>query len=303
MGLPVKGIKNNVFKTQSGLAYLKGLSDKELEKLLGPKGFAAYKDGLLSLEDFLGHKSSPLWGESVYQRSVKQALTGPEAGLKPSYKIPELKNPNPAKKAGAVPDISDLIKKGGAAFDPKLFKAFDFDSGTKWIKAQFESWLHGLPSAERAALKTYTGGTYTQINSPLRTYRQNLDPSKLDPHIRDLIENLDKAYKRPEARIAEDIVLWRGTNWDEVYNNAEKMIGAVVSDPAFVSTTVSKGSAFGGNVVMKIYARAGTHGIGVQPISNFHHEAEILLPRNSRFKIIGVQRQGHQAIVEMELLP
>jgi SPP1 gp7 family putative phage head morphogenesis protein len=52
------------------------------------KGYELYKRGELKLEDFVGLKRDPLWGENFYQLSVKKALAG--EGAFPAQIIPNI---------------------------------------------------------------------------------------------------------------------------------------------------------------------------------------------------------------------
>lgn len=63
---------------QSGESAFNKLSESDKRAVLGDAGYQAWKDGAVSLQDFIGRRDSPDWGLSFYRRSLVEIL-GPKA--------------------------------------------------------------------------------------------------------------------------------------------------------------------------------------------------------------------------------
>lgn len=144
-----------------------------------------------------------------------------------------------------------------------------------------------VASEELSALTSYTGSGYRTINGALR------GTAPFTANVRDEIDALDQLFER--ARLSEAATLYRGVgpNMVERYRAAGLRFGSVITDPAFMSTSLSKNAARQfqaeqeGAYFIRILAPAGARGLNVERVSSFgEEEREILLARGQRLKVI-----------------
>lgn len=100
---------------------------------------------------------------------------------------------------------------------------------------------------------------------------------------------------------------------------AAKILGTTPTEYGFMSTGVAKGSGFSGEIKLNIYAPKGTKMAYVEPFSAFGdgagkswdgvskqssigYEAEMLMQRNTQFRVIKVEKQGSQWYIDMEVI-
>lgn len=163
-----------------------------------------------------------------------------------------------------------------------------------------------LTQAEKNSVKNYAYTSHSTINAGLRndwnTNFRNIpdDPETID-RFKAEITNLDRVMET--SYLSENLTLYRGAkNSDLSINNlkiedAQKLVGQTIQDKGFVSTSLQKSFAEQGfegdpaNITVQIgftiKAPKGAHGIDINglKLSNYAEEQEILLNRNSKFKI------------------
>ena len=100
---------------------------------------------------------------------------------------------------------------------------------------------------------------------------------------------------------------------------AAKILGTTPTEYGFMSTGVARGSGFSGEIKLNIYAPKGTKMAYVEPFSAFGHgdgknwdgireqssigyEAEMLLQRNTKFRVIKVEKSGSQWYIDLEVI-
>jgi hypothetical protein len=148
--------------------------------------------------------------------------------------------------------------------------------------------------AEKEALKTYTGGSYSTINRCLRGI------GDCPPHIVKTIDDASKGM-RP---LTKSVKVFRGSGWgafglSEHYttltsDNVEAMrkkVGTTVREPGFLSTSVNPTKSFGGPIRIEVFAPEGTPAAYVKSISLHPSEDELLLEHNLEYKIVEVIKQ------------
>lgn len=156
--------------------------------------------------------------------------------------------------------------------------------------------LKNLPNDQRDAIELYTSNYYEVMNPGLRSGENENDLSHLSESDQAAVKSIDAAIK--DFELKEPIEVWRGSSAALLggvtdIGQLKGMIGATVYDQAFVSTSVKKGSAFGGSIVYKILVPAGkNHGAYISEISQFKGEREFLLKRNSPLRIVAVGDAG-----------
>jgi len=167
------------------------------------------------------------------------------------------------------------------------------------LQANMVSATTPLTAPQRASLKYYTSNNYTKINSCLR-FNTGCTP-QIKAHIKNGTDGM-----RPTT---QNLTTFRGTGLAAFgVNNIselEGMVGKTVTEPGFSSTSISPGSAFGGQVAMQIEIPAGTMGSYVGNISHYKSEKEFLLPPGTKFRILEVKPAsgGHKALVRVEVVP
>jgi hypothetical protein len=137
-----------------------------------------------------------------------------------------------------------------------------------------------LTAAQLRALKTYTGSSYSQINSTLRNGISGT-------HWEEVFRDMD-AGMRP---IPSDVTLIRRTGYDAFggIKDFTGMEGQSFADPGYLSTAVREG-VWHGSIEMEIHAPAGTMGRYVNPFSSHKGEMEVILGRDTEFLIEKVER-------------
>lgn len=149
-------------------------------------------------------------------------------------------------------------------------------------------------TAEKKAFYDYSYQGDEAINKKLR-FNQDLDYPDLKPaqtpERRDAnIAHLDAVMAR--SSVPTNIQVNRGFSNPELISRMQAGLpleGAVFKDQGFVSTAVSTGSAFGQTITARIRVPKGSKGTYMAQMARKEYEAEteLLLPRNSHFKITG----------------
>lgn len=154
--------------------------------------------------------------------------------------------------------------------------AYQAQTGQKWTKAQHDALY-----------------SYTYASGSMNNYLRN--EAGADTSTKQKIIDAQSAMQP----LQHDHLLGRGTGWSAVppefrgWPEAQGMVGKTISDPAFLSTSVTGSHhGFSGHVVWIIEAPAGTMGAFVDDFSKFHGEAEMLLAAGTQLKILGVEQYG-----------
>jgi 2'-5' RNA ligase len=165
---------------------------------------------------------------------------------------------------------------------------------------------HGLWSAKsKSSIQAYTGSTYSSINCCLRG-KCSCTPSATT-HAKNITEGM-----RP---IPQNVKVFRGSDWSpfNLYgnNNAnaaelQKRTGQLMTDPGFMSTSISKSGKFGGSVTYEIDLPAGTPAAWAYPVSSHKTEQELILGAGLKYRIKEVlpPTGGHYTtLVRLEVVP
>lgn len=152
-----------------------------------------------------------------------------------------------------------------------------------------KAWPPPWTSAQRSALKQYTGASYQTINGCLR----GLKPCS--PVIKMTIENIKNAMK-PST---DNIVVYRKTNanafgvehttagLDTLHDKLSELVGKTFEDQGVISTSITNG-VWSGIIRMEIEVPKGAKIAWVKRISNHTHENELVLMPGTRFEVISV---------------
>lgn len=197
----------------------------------------------------------------------------------------------------------------------------------------------GATQEERYAAWDYTAGS-GKFNRPLRGYEGSWYNNKGVGNVPlnyegagEEIEALTNLIER--TTLPQDTWLQRGVDTDglagflkvpeDVLNNATEeelqqlLLGKEVSDEAFMSCGSSKGAGFSGNI-LNVYCPEGTQALYCEPFSyygrgamsadwdgisdqsSFGGELETLIQRNTRYRIVKVEKQGYRIYLDIDVV-
>jgi hypothetical protein len=134
---------------------------------------------------------------------------------------------------------------------------------------------------EKAALKSYTGSGYLDLNKATKTLRTGIG----DPDTK-ILAGLDSAFAR--ASLQDDLLVYRGIDdiaWGSFFGDAK--VGDLVTDHGYVSTTINPKLGWSTHQI-EIRLNKGASAIPVAPLSLHQTELEIVLARNAQFRIIEI---------------
>lgn len=187
-----------------------------------------------------------------------------------------------------------------------------------WGKNQNVGLVKTITDAEKWAIASYTDGTDEVVNTYLRGGERNVgwkgqpkytadyetgDSDKSRP-LSTLVADLDNVMKR--STVPEDVTVFRVAKFpDDVVKSMKP--GSVFSDNGFVSTTLTSKQAnifakrVQANTHMEIGVPQGAHAVftGSKVGGAYQSEAELLLARGAKFKIVSNDGQGN---IRMELI-
>jgi len=137
-------------------------------------------------------------------------------------------------------------------------------------------YIDELTNKKKNILKYYTGSGYLEIN-------KSLNDGKISPKISTYISVIDEIFKNVPP-LDKSIIVYRGIKSD-------KKIEEDFKSPAYISTSSDKINAITFKkkmpcCLLEIYIPKGSHVLPLRFISDIPVENEILLPRNSCFKIM-----------------
>jgi hypothetical protein len=180
----------------------------------------------------------------------------------------------------------------------KQLSGDDFGSYTGAMKPQIDQANQDLTSfyppenyddAELDAIKTYTEGSYYDINEKLASLPRGIAANKIQPEFDgdtrpQMIASLDSALAKSKTPI--DILTYAGLNSD--FDPTSLVAGSTFAFKGFRSTSLNPSNIFNGDtvMVMQIRAKAGSKGMYLDDFSATPGDQEFLLPRGSKIKIL-----------------
>lgn len=170
------------------------------------------------------------------------------------------------------------------------------------IKLSGKEWSENLSPAEYSAVRDYTGTSYININSVLRGLESDFETGN---HERASLIHI--ALSR--SSIPQSCTVYRGASLSSLgeYANSTdaELIGNIISDDGFMSTSLNSGDAFGGEVRYEISVPEGANGAYVGYLSQAqHYESEVLFDYGQMLQITDVRRDmfGNRTIVARMLV-
>ena len=173
-------------------------------------------------------------------------------------------------------------------------------------------YLASLSDAEIRSMTTYTGNSYTTINSMLR--KQNISGTVMGMDAQNLIDNMDAAIAKYGGLEAPTEIyravgvsaftsqdqdyagLFKGIPADDlphIYGVLKQLVGEDFGDLGYMSTSPGYSTSFAKMssypIVLDIIADEGTAGAYINQISNFYNsENEFLLARDTVLQMVEV---------------
>lgn len=193
---------------------------------------------------------------------------------------------------------------GGSSSAMRFENAKDADN---WARGEFGQWGNGLNAKERTALMDYQNHDFEGINGGLRSGRL---PGKYNTSVK----ALDSALS--QKTLPHDMELYRGMDMSS--DHAQAVVdswepGSTFQDKGYLSTSLDKHMAHnvfvesnGPKATITVRAPKGTHAGYMNAASNNHmmaYEQEMLLPRNTNYRVISKTNTGNGVHVELEVVP
>lgn len=198
-------------------------------------------------------------------------------------------------------DQGRFAESDGAAAGP--FHAADEHTHSKTklgeqYKAVVDQHNSSTSGPEIAALNAYTDGNTRSIESQLRR-------GEIGPRVQAIVDNLDKVIER--SKVPENLTVYRGGFGEKL---ASLKPGDLVHDKGYVSTTLNANVAAGfagvggtgdpSKAIYKINLPKGSSGYFVY---DFERENEVLLPRNSVFRVESIATKRYKSFLGSSKLP
>lgn len=271
----------------------------EIDEFASNFGYQASKSG--TVQDFIAKygtstKSPNAWFNSLSPIQKAEAkLLKEQSGLTWNewYKqnIYTGDGSNLGGKKAATKAVA-AIKNAGVADD--VFDAAKwYDSVRKNDLSMMESWaddwLKTISATERGAVRTYTGSAYEDMNDYLRGL------SSTTYHADD-IKACQAALAK--ASLPEETIVRRGSGYNMLQElglgkitpqNKSNVIGAIVMDKGFVSTSPDSSGGFSGSIEYVIRLPKGSQAMYVAPISKFRSERELLINCGGKYAVEDVE--------------
>lgn len=209
------------------------------------------------------------------------------------------------------PNSSEFnVRAERAAHDAAVFEQAPIKSvSSRTLRSRIDDNgdINGVPYDDiRSALNVYAGNGYKEINSNLRA-SEGADVTEQTRAI-DVALNL--------SPLADDVVVWRGVStpskiFGDAWSNDENMSGLEWIDYGFTSTSAKEESTgvftrSGDDFAkMRILVPGGVKGMGLGNNDRevMDHEAELLLERGLRYRIITDRRTANgERILDVEVV-
>jgi hypothetical protein len=197
--------------------------------------------------------------------------------------------------------------------------AAHIDSHATLTFAHDPGWSPSTTEATARVLRLYRTSTYKKIGPYLRdpdnaestmTIRDTYDAPASTESLGTHVAHIDQAMEA--SPLQYPVVLWRGvTDEEKVFGQELRpdMTGATWTEDSFISTSADRsiGAIFSGEVLMRLHVPAGVGAIQLQswrgPYPHHNREAELLLDRNLRMRVIGDHEEQHGTYETMPIQP
>ena len=176
----------------------------------------------------------------------------------------------------------------------------------KWIESNGEARCLKLDSEERNALNIYTGHAYKEMNQYLRgivgetRYDQEIELCKQALGKQKLAER--QIVKRGCSTRTLETLIGQDQMEQVLAGKTDNLIGTIVKDEGFLSTTPSPHGGFGGSVTMWVELPKGSQALYIDSISRFRGEFETLVNAGSNYCLRDIKVGSSHIDVYMTLI-
>lgn len=218
---------------------------------------------------------------------------------------PELPGTPPRCRCTAEPDFSSLLGDLGVDVPPPAppepAEAKPVPAGAR---ASFVDRLQKKPlgAVDAQAIYDYQGAGYVKLNAFARDGKIKGSYSSKKEALEDQ-KRFDDAIAK--GALPEPAILYRGVSPRAIGDVA---VGGIFENPGYSSTSMSYDIADGefatryqGGIVLEIVAPKGTPAAFV-PVAGGLDEAEIVLGRNARFRVLAEERRNGRRVLRVALL-
>lgn len=286
----------------------------EIDAFAGNFGYQASKTG--TVQDFIAKygmssKSPSSWFNSLTQIQKAEAKALKEAsGLKwndwyeqniyeggvsiPAKAVKKTKVAEETVVKETVKEVVKIEQKSTFNADEwrSMLRRNDTDEMENWCK----EWLKTIKGNEKSGVKQYSGNAYIDMNNSLRGIGGDYMEFTRE-EINKYIDGCTKALEK--ASLPEDIIVRRasGYNMLEELNinitesNKNKLIGGIVEDKGFTSTSPDPSGGFDNyeKIEYIIKVPKGSQAMYIEPISMYKGEKELLINRGSKYIVEDIE--------------
>lgn len=161
------------------------------------------------------------------------------------------------------------------------------------MRAYAKEWTENLSDSQKGAIHDYTKEVppyYKNINGVLRGHTNNFDFGNEERS-----ELIHQALNN--AKTPCDITVYRGCSSDVLGSLASApdsaLVNGVFVERGYASTSMSRGLAFDGDLLLEIHLPAGANAANIESLSAAgRYEEEVLVDRGQMFRIVGAHRDS-----------
>ena len=281
-----KNIYNGDGSNLGGKKKIRAFSDVQ-EKYLKPYGFT--KDKMPYDFDDWSHKVSYEQASEIL-KSMGTSWSDPH----PYQQLMKFYNQHLTDKnfvmktATTTKKVASTTKTVGAQFDSAAWRQAIRNNNLREMESWCDDWLRAISSAERNGVEVYTGSAYVNMNEYLRGQRSSTSHAKE-------IKQATAALKK--ASLPEEVIVRRGSDYNMLRElgvdiseaNKDKLIGAIVTDKGFMSTSPASGGGFSGDIEYVVKVPKRSQAMYVDTISRHRGEEELLINRGGKYIIEDVE--------------
>lgn len=195
------------------------------------------------------------------------------------------------KTATTTKKVASTTKTVGAQFDSAAWRETMRKQNLRTMESWCDDWLATLTGTQKNAVVSYTGSAYEAMNDYLRA-NGAYDASD---RTKQLIKQCQAALKK--ASLPEEVIVRRGSGYNMLKElgidiseaNKDKLVGGIVQDLGFLSTSPDPSGGFSSGIEYVIKIPEGSQAIYVAPISQFHSERELLVNCGGKFMVDDVE--------------
>jgi hypothetical protein len=152
-----------------------------------------------------------------------------------------------------------------------------------------DDWLRVISEEEKRGVVKYTSNAYRDMNSYLRGHKSTTS-------YKGEIKACQSALSK--AKLPEEVITRRGSDYNMLTElgvgnitpqNKDRVIGAVVQDKGFTSTSPAPHGGFSGSIEYVIKVPQGSQAMYVDKISDFQGEQELLINCGAKYMVEGVE--------------